>query len=435
MGAFFTQIAGQFAKPFFMSALLPVVIVLSLFTALTYPLFPGAFGNPPGFDLLTADWTVAWHTFAVVVASMLLYVLNGAIIRFFSGYPWMELFPGTWLTAWRRRQFESLRGHRDGLALLASTLTANDAEKAQAARLRSAMAASSHHLNSSFPYRAELVLPTRLGNILRNAEDYCRQQYGISSVPLWPRLLAVIPTEYKEILSEAKTSFDFALNTLFLLLVAAVVTMTLAFAGHGDAELLRAAGWRTLAYLGLAGLAFAMTLVRAHSWGLHIKAAVDLYRKALLDKLGYTQKPADIAAERETLWTGIVQEWDFPDLEPSSPVPFAPPAAAATIVPSARGAAAGATLVVARGVSAPTPPPYPLLTVTLQVTNTGAAPSGALTVTDAPPANWTYVWASASTAAGPVRVTQTTPLLRFEADPLAPSTSVLISYQVRALAP
>ena len=56
------------------------------------------------------------------------------------------------------------------------------------------------------------VMPTRLGNILRNAELYPNERYKIDAVLMWPRLLAVLPDSFNESLASTKSSLDFNVN-------------------------------------------------------------------------------------------------------------------------------------------------------------------------------------------------------------------------------
>jgi hypothetical protein len=52
------------------------------------------------------------------------------------------------------------------------------------------------------------LLPTRLGNILRSAEDRCAQKYGLDAVICWPRLWLVLPEEVKAELSAARSNLN-----------------------------------------------------------------------------------------------------------------------------------------------------------------------------------------------------------------------------------
>jgi hypothetical protein len=57
----------------------------------------------------------------------------------------------------------------------------------------------------------EAVLPTRLGNILRAAEMYPYERYGMDGITLWSKLFKTLPKEFQE---EIETAYD---ELLFLL--------------------------------------------------------------------------------------------------------------------------------------------------------------------------------------------------------------------------
>ena len=108
----------------------------------------------------------------VVVTVLLGQTLNAwrtNLIRLFSGY-WPDA-PG-------------LRRGRDALAARHV--------QAQAKRV-----AADPELFLSYPRRSDQVLPTRLGNIIRAAEQHA-DRYGIDGVTAWPRLYVVLPASFVE---------------------------------------------------------------------------------------------------------------------------------------------------------------------------------------------------------------------------------------------
>jgi len=81
----------------------------------------------------------------------------------------------------------------------------------------------SRRLNSELPSDTSLLLPTRLGNVIRSFEEYPDRQYGIGAITLWPRLIAKIDKEYAAMMDDSKTSFDFMLNISLLSAFSALV--------------------------------------------------------------------------------------------------------------------------------------------------------------------------------------------------------------------
>jgi hypothetical protein len=76
-------------------------------------------------------------------------------------------------------------------------------------------------LDTKYP-PSMLILPTRFGNTLRAAEAYPGNRYGIDGVPVWPRLVHVMPDKYYEKLENNNNGLAFLLNCSTLSFVAAV---------------------------------------------------------------------------------------------------------------------------------------------------------------------------------------------------------------------
>jgi hypothetical protein len=76
-----------------------------------------------------------------------------------------------------------------------------------------------------FPPQAIPLLPTSLGNVMNAFEEYSRAMYGFDAVEGWPRLLAVIPKDYRELIDSSKAETDFWIN-LQLISILVVVDYT-----------------------------------------------------------------------------------------------------------------------------------------------------------------------------------------------------------------
>ncbi|WP_217572377.1 hypothetical protein [Streptomyces sp. GbtcB7] len=59
-----------------------------------------------------------------------------------------------------------------------------------------------------YPQPPVQPLPTRLGNVIRAAEQYPRIRYGLDPVVIWPRLQPVLPAEYADSMRTAKAGVD-----------------------------------------------------------------------------------------------------------------------------------------------------------------------------------------------------------------------------------
>jgi len=80
-------------------------------------------------------------------------------------------------------------------------------------------------LQERFPAREADILPTHFGNILKAAETYPRSRYQIDSVPIWTRLVYVIPPSYEAKIDQSYNQLVFLVNCSLLCL--AFTTMSL----------------------------------------------------------------------------------------------------------------------------------------------------------------------------------------------------------------
>lgn len=150
-------------------------------------------------------------------------------------------------------------------------------------------------------------MPTRLGNVIAAFEHYAKEDYGMSSVTLWPRLLAKVDPVYASLVENSKIAFDLVLNLSFLL---AVLALEYVYVGlwlklwwpllPRLAFVLIAAGGLGL----LSCLCYQAAINRAVAWGNTVKGAFDLYRWDLLAQLGYRSQPKTPNQERR-LWRMI----------------------------------------------------------------------------------------------------------------------------------
>lgn len=148
---------------------------------------------------------------------------------------------------------------------------------------------------ATYPSQARL-LPTRLGNRLRAAEDYPWRHYGLATGVLWPRLWGVMPENAQKEIMSARERLDAAVRlvlwSLLLLLWTFWVWWAVPLALLGTAW----GYWRALEAAGV--------------YGELLRAAFDLHRFALYDVLRWPL-PSDPAEEHQVgrqltnyLWRG-----------------------------------------------------------------------------------------------------------------------------------
>ncbi len=144
---------------------------------------------------------------------------------------------------------------------------------------------------------ANQMMPTRLGNILRAAEQRPLEKYGLDAIICWSRLWLLLPDAVKQDLQAARADLNAA---------ARIWLWSLLF------TLWSAAGALWAIPLGLlsALYAYRWAIAAAQTYGDLIEASFDLYRHLLYQSLRW-QLPADPAEERRVgqqlttyLWRG-----------------------------------------------------------------------------------------------------------------------------------
>jgi hypothetical protein len=156
-----------------------------------------------------------------------------------------------------------------------------------------------------FPIRKADVLPTRLGNVLRAAEDYPGddERYGMDAVFYWPRLYLVLPAETRALVQSHRSGLD-------RMVLLASLAMLFPFAGL---IVLALAGTSWLAWvvsavvaLLVGAAAYQGAVSAAVAFGDVIRSCFDNYRRTLLEQLGLPL-PASLEAERK-LWGALKQQ-------------------------------------------------------------------------------------------------------------------------------
>src|SRR5215831_839121 len=195
MTEFFAKITGQITGPILISAFFPVLMFLTGFTLVVLPLTP--YGHE--FTAAVQDPAV-WQrypivalalTLGVLVLSVLLYNLNTPIVRLFEGYPWQHAWIAEPFLRRRRRHLVRVSTVRRRIRTLRRILKLSGLP-VDLSGAASEQAKLAHVMNVRYPDGDDLVLPTRLGNVIRSFETYTSRQYGMPAIALWPRLLAVV---------------------------------------------------------------------------------------------------------------------------------------------------------------------------------------------------------------------------------------------------
>jgi hypothetical protein len=220
---------------------------------------------------------------AALVVVALLVVMGSSLIADHATFNVIRLLEGYWPTpvaravvARRRKRLRTLEGRWNELMAKTDEGTASDEEHAELARLEATLAA--------MPARPEHVMPTRLGNVLRAAEDAVEAKYGLDAVRCWSVLWLVLPEVTRNELEASRTALNTAATWWLwgaLLVVWVVFTP-----------------WAILAAVVASWLAYRAVLAAGAQYASLIDAAYALHRGALYDGLGYP-RPATPEAERD----------------------------------------------------------------------------------------------------------------------------------------
>lgn len=476
MTSILSSISGYFSRSLILGTFLPVTIFVVLSLLFFVPSLPVGL-NLSEFLAGLDTAKVVGISFLTIVISGLIYNLNIPIVRLYQGYPWRRSWIGSWLSRRHTNRFEAaqlrLEGMRavlrkmeevekdlagngqfvneviDNWRALGSPLRRSNLrhrewlaawhdsqEKAQLDELSEQWKALSADLRGEFStYRIELkhaypdirglILPTRLGNVIRSFEYYSHREYGIDSVEIWPRLVSVIPVDYAMSIDDTKTTFDFMVNCslLSILLASAIFMAGLVY----PSLLLSQSGglyWfiKIAAFVSLSYFFYRLSIDRAESWGLLIKSAVDLYRWELLRKLGYQQQLVKRSDERKH-WGEISRQAIYGDRFDKTLLDYVD---APVSFPSVNTAKVDITRGIKRD------PETEVITIYLRLKNTNAeAAVAGVSVTDRLSDDLDFEWDSAKVGGDSVPTTGTNPY-QFQIGNLAGGGEAVLTYNAIA---
>ncbi|MGH7116969.1 MAG: hypothetical protein ACREE9_21055 [Stellaceae bacterium] len=251
----------------------------------------------------------------VWVIAVLMMSTNYTQYRLLEGY----LPPVSWLIVLRR--WHRWRFHRLACQYDALTSDWEKAGKGFPQRKQDRASKMKKRLVTYYPRKDKEVLPTRFGNTILAFERYPFEVYGVDSVPVWPRLASVIPTEFAGLLDDAKAQVDCFVTVTSL--ASLIVLASLAGVVY-DAHWLHLPSWNSqllhglrvffgpdglrhivIAGIGLvtAALAYWQATACALAWGMLVKSAFDCYLPALIKQLGFAWPLRD--SERREFWTEL----------------------------------------------------------------------------------------------------------------------------------
>jgi hypothetical protein len=293
-----------FDRSFFIGFFLPSMFI---FGGIASALLAFGFikGNELADFMTKIDVSRAFISLVLVwLVSILLMAFNRPIIRLLEGYgeeanPFKILLPG------QRQQFKTEA--EPHLRKIESIL---DARRRGIPEMEELRVYDLWRATANFPEDVDLVLPTRLGNVIRAYERYSDVVYGIEAIVVWPRLFMIIPEQARERIREAEASFNFSINMLFAGSVTVVACGIMMAYGLYQEDIAKAVLTTNIFTLPIALILAVSGFFIWFSWwrlpdaarerGDQVKSIFDLYRKQLAEGLGL-RLPATETEERK-MW-------------------------------------------------------------------------------------------------------------------------------------
>lgn len=305
---------------FMIAAFIPSLAFVAASTIAFRPLLPVNFVERVQSSLSPLDSSGWIVLLTAIMMGFILTSLNTYIYKLFEGYFLPEFFkPLLRIELKRARQIRNKRDfinkkiarirkwQQGWLKAKLPTYQRKKLERInsrieQLINQRDALAAE---YDLKYPPVDSMIMPTRLGNIVRAAEAYAQSRYYADSVVLWPRMVWAIDREYMSHVDSANDQCSFLLNSALLSGVFAVM----AFTASGY-ELIRninsSAGMYCLIgllALGVAWFFYTASLLNVTKYGNLIRSSYDLFRFNLLEKL-HLKLPPNSQQEKE-LWEQI----------------------------------------------------------------------------------------------------------------------------------
>jgi hypothetical protein len=305
LGDAIKEIAGVFGRRFLMQIFVPSLTFWIMLIAVW-------FAGRNDFSALARWNNHSMYAKSIEIIAFLIWIylfsslINSALntmLRLYEGYwrfPWAKPFVMLGKT-WHQKKLRSLE----------ATLETDPQAYNQIYQLY------------PLPSDIEEVMPTLLGNILKNAELYPRDRYSIDSVLVWPRLYRLFPADFVQDIVVVRGALDFMLVIASLAAVFAVLSGGYLLATRSSWWLFLLCFWGGLA---VASLAYRSSLANATLVGTQIKIAFDLYREDLLKQMRIPL-PATQQKEKET-WDQLCKFFfrnsamSLPYRKAESPIPW-----------------------------------------------------------------------------------------------------------------
>jgi hypothetical protein len=275
-----TAITGVFSRYFVVGFFLPAYVAL-----VSLWLCASAEFVPNDVDKYSVPAQLLFLGGVALVAGLALSGLSYYITRVFEGYPlertanWPVvglIYQGAiGVQRWRFGRLVAIR----------------DDEKSSAREVQRA----AWHLDRFYPEKAELLLPTRVGNAIRAFERHSNIRWGLDGVAIWPRIELLLSSDERELLVDAKINFYVFINAA---LGAALVGVSL-IVDEAVYAPQPSSYWALYAIpFVVAYLLYRAAIGPASDWGDCVRSSYDLHRLEIYEKLG-VRAPKSFSDERK----------------------------------------------------------------------------------------------------------------------------------------
>lgn len=204
----------------------------------------------------------------VFLSAILLESFSGPLLRFYEGYwprwPWLA-----------RRRADDLDEKLERRRLIRTRIITDQATPADRAELDRLNAELVHR-----PQEPARSMPTQLGDILRAAEDYARQRYGLDPVTFWPRLYPHLSDPLRGAFDTAQDQLDLGLRLATLMVLYGIIWSIIVIALAQWKVL-----WWTLPALLLAWLLWRSAHSPAISYAELLRSAFDVHRLEVYESM------------------------------------------------------------------------------------------------------------------------------------------------------
>jgi hypothetical protein len=312
---------------FLVASMIPSLAFILSFMFVINRGFPHFFGflqqNQDGLDMVGIFASGIVILVCTTILGFTLTTLNTFFLKVFEGYILIWRFPV--LRRFEMRRYQKQKKQIEVLGKRIERLRRRLVEAQDETRRKKALDAKFHLLNAkrnklitinqiTFPPAESGLMPLRFGNLLKAAEAYTTLRYKADAIPLWPRLLHVIPPSYYNHIEMSLNELSFLLNCTILSLAFSVLCVLagLLTSTHiaPDSTLdTRLCLLGFVASLGMAVVFNRAAQLSVSGYGQMITSAFDLFRFDLLKQF-HLNLPDDIDKER-IIWKKVS---DFIDL-------------------------------------------------------------------------------------------------------------------------